>query len=64
MKCQCCDKNLSDYESTIKDAATGVYLDMCKTCLVESGVIGLVSLVDHPELDHEEEVDQEVLELN
>ena len=33
MRCCCCDANLSDYESTLKSATTGDYLDMCKKCL-------------------------------
>jgi len=32
MKCQCCDKLLSDYESTRKYPESSVYLDMCSTC--------------------------------
>ena len=32
MRCIACDKNLTDYESTIKDAS-GRYMDMCKGCL-------------------------------
>jgi len=33
MKCYCCDRNLNDYESTLKHSNTGEYLDMCMTCL-------------------------------
>lgn len=33
MRCQCCDRNLNDYESTRKHAETGDYLDICNTCL-------------------------------
>jgi hypothetical protein len=32
MRCQCCDKNLNDYESTRKSVSTGEYLDMCNKC--------------------------------
>lgn len=32
MRCQCCDKNLNDFESTRKHATTGEYLDMCNKC--------------------------------
>ena len=32
MRCQCCDKNLNDFESTRKSASTGEYLDMCNKC--------------------------------
>ena len=33
MKCCCCDKTLSDYESTLKHRTEGYYLDMCVKCL-------------------------------
>lgn len=35
MRCQCCDKNLSDYESTARHTETGKFLDMCLKCLKE-----------------------------
>lgn len=33
MRCYCCDKNLSDYESTLRSKSTGEYLDTCLKCL-------------------------------
>ena len=33
MRCQCCNKALNDYESTLKSAQTGAYLDTCMDCL-------------------------------
>lgn len=33
MRCTCCNKLLSDYESTRKNAKTGEYMDMCNTCV-------------------------------
>jgi hypothetical protein len=35
MRCQCCNKNLNDYESTRKHSITGQYLDTCNNCLSE-----------------------------
>ena len=35
MRCTCCDKRLSDYETTLKHAETGAYLDTCMECLSE-----------------------------
>lgn len=32
MRCYCCDKLLSDFESTRKSVNTGDYLDMCNKC--------------------------------
>lgn len=64
MHCICCDKPLTDYEATLRDERTDVYLDMCKVCIKESGIDAMVPLGDRPDLDHEEEVDQEILELD
>lgn len=33
MRCFCCNKRLSDYETTLKHAVTGEYLDTCMDCL-------------------------------
>ena len=35
MRCFCCNKRLSDYETTLKHAVTGAYLDTCLDCLSE-----------------------------
>ena len=32
MRCYCCDKALSDFESTRKSVTSGEYLDMCNKC--------------------------------
>lgn len=32
MRCICCNKNLSDKESTRRAVNTGEYLDMCNGC--------------------------------
>jgi hypothetical protein len=46
MRCSCCNKNLNDYESTIKDT-NGVHLDTCKKCLKGLGI----PVVGRPDLD-------------
>ena len=33
MRCSCCNKRLSDYETTLKHGVTGEYLDTCMDCL-------------------------------
>lgn len=33
MRCQCCNRNLSDYESVLKHPETNAYLDICTKCL-------------------------------
>lgn len=38
MKCQCCDRFLSDYESTARHANTNEFLDTCLGCLEVIGI--------------------------
>jgi hypothetical protein len=33
MRCSCCDRNLNDYESTLRHAETHEFLDTCMKCL-------------------------------
>lgn len=33
MRCSCCNRNLNDYESTLRHAETGAFLDTCLKCL-------------------------------
>ena len=35
MRCGCCNKRMSDYETTLKHGVTGEYLDTCLDCLSE-----------------------------
>lgn len=35
MRCSCCNKRMTDYETTLKHAMTGEYLDTCLDCLSE-----------------------------
>lgn len=45
MRCYCCNKNLSDYESRLRSANSNEFLDMCKKCL-ESAEIPYSAPVD------------------
>lgn len=38
MRCVCCDRNLTDFESTRRHAETGDHLDMCNRCLKGLGI--------------------------
>jgi hypothetical protein len=69
MRCSCCNRNLSNYESTLRHPITNDFLDICKKCLVDipiSPVQG-TTVVDDPvpdeddweQLDFEEEDDHE-----
>jgi len=33
MRCDCCQKSLSDYESTLRHAITLEFMDTCRKCL-------------------------------
>jgi hypothetical protein len=35
MRCQCCNRNLSNYESTLRHPETNEYLDICMKCLAD-----------------------------
>lgn len=38
MRCDCCNRNLNDYESTLKSATIGEYLNTCVSCLDGLGI--------------------------
>jgi len=38
MRCYSCQRALNDYESTLKSATTGEYLDMCNKCLKDLNI--------------------------
>lgn len=61
MRCECCNKRLSDYESTLKHAETGAYLDTCMDCLSEIAYDVPMLVKDRKDLiasmDNQEELD-------
>jgi hypothetical protein len=61
MRCTCCNKRLSDYESTLKHAETGAYLDTCMDCLSEIAYDVPMLVKDRKDLiasmDNQEELD-------
>jgi hypothetical protein len=38
MRCVCCNRNLNDYESTLRHGETGEFLDTCTKCLKDINV--------------------------
>lgn len=38
MRCYCCNKNLSDYESRLRSVVSQDFLDMCKKCIDEADI--------------------------
>jgi len=48
MKCLACDTTLTDYESTLKDVATGDYVNECVECI--QGSAGNLALQERLDL--------------
>ena len=59
MRCLCCNKNLNDWESTLRHAETGEFLDTCRKCLVGLGIQyqGRMDLDPDEEMYDEHELD-------
>lgn len=57
MHCRACDKLLTEYQSTLKNAVTGQYMDLCKVCLED--IKPFVKLIDRKDLITEADLDDE-----
>ena len=55
MKCGGCDKFLTSYESTRKNAVTGKYFDLCKVCFED--IKPFVKVIDRKDLITEQDLD-------
>lgn len=55
MHCTACDKLLTDYEATRKDAYTFKFIDLCKTCFED--IKPFVSVIDRKDLITEQDLD-------
>lgn len=58
MHCTACDKLLTDYEATRKDAHTFKFIDLCKTCFED--IKPFVSVIDRKDLITEQDLDNEI----
>ena len=56
MRCQCCNRNLSDYESRLRHPITNDFLDICKKCLPDTGINAVepIDMVDDVGYEEEE----------
>ena len=59
MRCRCCDKNLTDYESTRKNEETQEYLDMSTNCFYASDLPTLIAVHEREDLIPTEEQEDE-----
>lgn len=57
MHCRACDKLLTEYQATLKNAVTGQYMDLCKVCLED--IKPFVKLIDRKDLITEADLDDE-----
>jgi len=57
MKCQSCNCNLSDFESTRKHAITGAFIDMCNGCF--KSIKYIIPVVEREDLLETEESSEE-----
>lgn len=68
MRCLCCNRNLSDYESTLRHPETLAFLDICKKCLVDIPITPLENKDNSDEVnkvDEYQEYDgQDVFDLD
>jgi hypothetical protein len=58
MRCSCCNKNLSDYESTLRHPETKEFLDICNKCLKDIPITPIegVNSVNTQHYDEEEDI--------
>lgn len=64
MRCSCCNKRLSDYETTLKHGVTGAYLDTCLDCLSEIAHDVPMPVKARKDLIPDMDIDREVDELS
>jgi len=57
MHCRACDRLLTEYQATLKNAVTGQYMDLCKVCLED--IKPFVKLIDRKDLITEADLDDE-----
>ncbi len=60
--CVCCDRLLSDYEATRKNALTMDYIDLCKVCFED--VKGLFPVIERKDLVTESDLDPSEQDLD
>ena len=57
MHCRACDRLLTEYQATLKNAVTGQYMDLCKVCLED--IKPFVKLIDRKDLITEADLDDD-----
>jgi hypothetical protein len=55
MRCRCCDRLLTDFEATRKNAIDHQFVDLCKVCFED--VKGLFPVIERKDLITESDLD-------
>ncbi len=66
MRCDCCDKPLTDYECSLKSVEFGVYMNTCIKCLkgLDIPVVGNAKTLPFEEQENDEDLyDQQTEEM-
>ena len=58
MHCSTCNRLLTDYESTRKNAVTGKYFDLCKVCFED--IKPFVKVIDRKDVITEADLDEDL----
>jgi len=60
MRCQCCDRVLTDFEATRKHAVTGMFIDLCQQCFKTVQMDANLPTKDRRDLISEDDIDDSV----
>jgi len=55
MRCYCCNRNLSDFESVLRHPVTNEFLDMCKKCLKDIPIVPVEPATIEDNIGYEDE---------
>lgn len=55
MRCQCCNRSLSDYESRLRHPETNEFLDICNKCLKDIPIEPLAPADMEEDIGYEDE---------
>jgi hypothetical protein len=60
MRCNCCNKQLNDFESTRRHAVTREFLDMCNSCHASVASTARLPTIDRKDLQNESLIEEEL----
>ena len=65
MRCDCCNKKLTDYETSLKSVSSDEYLNTCTGCLIGLGISvkGNGTLINKHDIDIDDVSDDDMLDF-